>query len=178
MRIIILITTVLTLSIVSCNKATEDNILMAEVPETSIDIDQYEIFGEEFTVEELLSNNEMRVQYEQMEVGDSIEVSFNAKVNSICQKKGCWMKLDLGDNESESFVKFKDYDFFVPMDASFSDAVIKGVAYKGETSVEELKHYAEDAGDSQEEIDKITEARIEYTFVADGVYLKKAESES
>lgn len=52
------------------------------------------------------------------------------------------------------------------------------MAYKSQTSVEELRHYAEDAGKSKEEIESITEPRIEYTFMADGVYLKKIENES
>src|SRR5699024_12087692 len=112
-------------------------------------------------------------KYNNMEFGDSIEVSFTSKVHSVCQKKGCWMILDLGDDETQSFVKFKDYDFFVPMDAADADAIIKGVAYKSETSVEELKHYAEDAKKSKEEIAKITKPKVEYTFLADGVYLKK-----
>src|SRR5690625_4196409 len=88
------------------------------------------------------------------------------------------MTLYLGDGDVESFVKFKDYEFFVPMDAANSDAIIKGMAYKNETTVEELRHYAQDAGKSQEEIDAIVEPIIEYTFMADGVYLKKVNSES
>ncbi|MBK6732010.1 MAG: DUF4920 domain-containing protein [Bacteroidetes bacterium] len=34
-------------------------------------------------------------------------------VTSVCQNKGCWMKLDLGNGESMR-VTFKDYGFFVP----------------------------------------------------------------
>jgi hypothetical protein len=35
-----------------------------------------------------------------------------------------------------------------------------------------LKHMAEDEGKSQEEIDAITEPKMEYTFVAGGVIIK------
>ena len=38
-----------------------------------------------------------------------------------------------------------------------------------ETSVKQLKHYAEDAGKSKEEIAKITEPKKEVIFVAKGV---------
>jgi hypothetical protein len=34
-----------------------------------------------------------------------------------------------------------------------------------------LRHYAEDAGDSQEEIEKITEPKINFGFEADGIKL-------
>ena len=40
-------------------------------------------------------------------------------------------------------------------------------------SVADLKHYAEDAGKSPEEIAKITEPSIEFAFEANGVLLKK-----
>jgi hypothetical protein len=41
------------------------------------------------------------------------------------------------------------------------------------TTVAQLRHYAEDAGKSKEEIAKITEPKIELTFMADGVIVKK-----
>ena len=49
----------------------------------------------------------------------------------------------------------------------------EGKAFVKETSVEELKHYAEDAGKSKEEIAKITEPKLEMSFEASGVLMKK-----
>ena len=43
------------------------------------------------------------------------------------------------------------------------------------TSVEDLKHYALDAGKSESEIAAITKPKIEYSFEADGVLLKQAD---
>src|SRR5690606_24337971 len=134
---------------------------------------QYESFGEKISSENALTADEMLVKYETMAVGDSVEVSFKGKVKSVCQAKGCWMKLDLGKPENETFVRFKDYGFFVPMDSEGAEAIIKGIAKKEETSVEELKHYAKDAGKSEEEIAKIIKPKVEYTFLADGVLMKK-----
>jgi hypothetical protein len=51
---------------------------------------------------------------------------------------------------------------------------MQGKAFKEVTSVDELRHYAEDAGDSKEEIAKITEPKTELKFEATGVVLKKA----
>ena len=81
------------------------------------------------------------------------------------------MKLDLG-NEQEVMVRFKDYDFFVPLDA-IGEVVINGKAYVSETSVDELKHYAEDAGKSSEEIAMIIKAEKTFSFEANGVLLKQ-----
>ncbi|SMC91421.1 DUF4920 domain-containing protein [Moheibacter sediminis] len=165
----IFIAIAVSLAVISCKQEAKEVKTEAEVTDAS----QYESFGAEISPEGAISSEEMLKKYDEMAVGDSVQIAFKGKVNSVCQAKGCWMKLDLGQPEKESFVKFKDYKFFVPMDAAQADAVIKGWAYKSETSVDELKHYAKDAGKSDEEIAAITAPKTEYTFMADGVLLKK-----
>jgi uncharacterized protein (DUF302 family) len=81
------------------------------------------------------------------------------------------MTLDM-DGENEVMVKFKDYGFFMPLNAE-GDVVVNGKAYVSETSIDELRHYAEDAGKSEEEIAAITESKRTYSFEADGVLLKQ-----
>ena len=73
--------------------------------------------------------------------------------------------------ENQVMVKFKDYGFFMPLDAK-GEVVVNGKAFITETPVDELRHYAEDAGKSKEEIEAITEPKLEYRFEADGVLLK------
>ena len=89
-------------------------------------------------------------------------------VISVCEKKGCWMKLAQTDGEG-IMIRFKDYKFFMPKDIVGKDVVLEGVAEKTVTSVEMLKHYAEDAGKSKEEIEKIKEEKTEIEFIASGV---------
>ena len=69
------------------------------------------------------------------------------------------------------FVKFKDYGFFMPLDLSGKTVVMHGNAFVEETSVDELKHLAEDAGKSEDEIAKITAPKKEFKFLADGVVI-------
>lgn len=111
----------------------------------------------------------------QLDTQDSINVVVKAKVAEVCQAKGCWMSLV--DNQSQTdeqlFVKFKDYAFFVPKDIAGREVLIEGVAYTEETTVEELRHYAEDAKKSEEEIAAITEPVKEKKFMATGVVLVK-----
>lgn len=171
-KVLLTISILSVLSTFSCKQINKENLYSTDTSK-AINLNEYENFGASFTIENLISTDEMRVKYESMKVGDSVEVSFKTKVNEVCQKKGCWITLDLGDNSTEAFVKFKDYEFFVPKDAAEADAIIKGVAYKAETSVAELRHYAEDAGKSEEEIAAITKPKLEYTFLADGIFLKK-----
>lgn len=66
----------------------------------------------------------------------------------------------------------KDHDFYVPMDASGKTAWVEGTAVRELISVDMLKHYAEDAGRSQEEIDAITEDAWKYTIEAAGVIIE------
>lgn len=101
----------------------------------------------------------------------SIDIKIKGTIVEVCQAKGCWMTIDLGNDETMR-VKFKDYGFFVPKDAAGKTAIMQGVALKEEVSVADLKHLAEDAGKSDKEINAITEPQEELTFVADGVIIK------
>ncbi|MBP7515759.1 MAG: DUF4920 domain-containing protein, partial [Flavobacteriales bacterium] len=88
-----------------------------------------------------------------------------------CQKKGCWMDVQLPNNEVMK-VKFLDYAFFVPTEGlEGKTAILNGVATKETIDVATLQHYAEDAGKTKEEIAQITEPRTEITFLADGVLI-------
>ncbi|MFL9843757.1 DUF4920 domain-containing protein [Flavobacterium rhizosphaerae] len=133
---------------------------------------EYAQFGDKITADRAITSEQMYNKYKTLKAGDTINVTFKTKVKDVCQRKGCWMKLELADGE-ESFVKFKDYAFFVPMNSAGQEAIVNGKAYVSETSVAELKHYAEDEGKSKEEIAKITEPEFEYNFLADGVLISK-----
>lgn len=141
--------------------------------QTTIDTKDYALFGEKFVPAKVLNEKQMLKKYKTLKKGDSIAVKFVTNIKAVCKKKGCWMKLDLG-NGQEAFVKFKDYGFFVPLNADNNQAVVNGYAFVDVVSVDELKHYAKDAGKSKEEINKITKPEITYSFTATGVYIKKS----
>ncbi len=102
--------------------------------------------------------------------GGAENIQLKAKINSCCQKKGCWMNVDLQNGE-EMMVRFKDYGFFVPLNSAQSWVVMRGDAYIDTVSVEDLRHYAQDGGASSEEIEKITEPEIKLSFLANGLQL-------
>lgn len=133
---------------------------------------EYASFGEKITDAEAISADEMRAKFKNLKAGDTLNVKFASTINEVCKKKGCWMKLDLGE-EQESMVRFKDYGFFMPLNADAKEVVVNGKAYVTEISVDELQHYAKDAGKSEEEIAQITEPKYTYAFEADGVLIKK-----
>jgi hypothetical protein len=101
---------------------------------------------------------------------DSLYLTLSGTALSSCTKKGCWMTVDLGTGESMR-VTFKDYAFFVPKDLSGEQVVMEGVLKREVSSVEEQRHYAEDAGKSAAEIAAIQQADTAYTFEAVGVQI-------
>lgn len=171
MRILITTLSVLTIFFSSCGKKQGEQ--EVTVVENKIDLSNYEFFGERLATElSFLSKEEMSQKFANLQSGDTIIVSFSTKIQEVCQKKGCWMKVDLGEDKS-SFVRFKDYSFFAPMNAADHDVVLNGKAFVSIVTVDELKHYAKDAGQSQEEIDKIVEPKVTYSFEADGIGIAK-----
>lgn len=133
---------------------------------------EYASFGSKIAADKALSAADMMKKYASMKKGDTVAVKFKSKIKDVCKKKGCWMSMEL-PNQKESFVRFKDYGFFVPMNADNSEAIVSGRAFLDVISVDELKHYAKDGGKSQEEIDKITSPKITYAFQADGVLIQQ-----
>ncbi len=110
----------------------------------------------------------------QMSVSDSVQAKVVGKVSGVCQTKGCWMNIvsDSDTSKTEMFVQFKDYGFFMPKDLAGKEVVMLGKAYREVTSVDDLKHFAEDEGLTAEEIAKITEPKTELKFMASGVMIK------
>ena len=127
-----------------------------------------EKFGKEITADKAISFDDMITQISGQ---DSLRTKFKATVESVCQAKGCWMNLVSSEsvNDPSIFVKFKDYGFFMPLDIAGKEVIVEGVAYREVTPVDELRHYAEDEGKSEEEIMAITEPKEELKFMADGV---------
>ena len=157
--------------ITSCKKNTEQT--TTQEPETIEEVEvTYASFGDKIEADNAIAAKSMAEKYKNYKAGDSINVKMIAKVDEVCQAKGCWMKLDLEDG-NQVMVKFKDYGFFMPKNIAGHEVIVNGKAYVAEVSVEEQRHYAEDAGKSAEEIALITEPKRTYSFLADGVLLKE-----
>lgn len=124
-------------------------------------------YGEKIKANGAISTSEF---VKLIEGKDSLAVKMKVKINEACKKKGCWMNVELGNGQS-MMVRFKDYGFFVPKDADGSDAIIEGQAFREEVSVDMLRHYAEDAGKSKDEIAAITKSEINLSFEAVGVII-------
>ncbi len=154
-----------------CVMACKTENKKVEVQEIEMKTVNYTSIGEEITAESAKSASDMAQVYKAMRIGDTINTKMIGMVDEVCQSKGCWMKIKLKDGE-QVMVKFKDYGFFMPKDSAGKEVVLNGMAYVNELPVDELRHYAEDAGKSAEEIAAITEPKRTFSFEANGVLLK------
>jgi hypothetical protein len=102
-------------------------------------------------------------------IGDKkYEGQVQGKVVEVCKAMGCWAKIERADG-STIMLKVKDHEFAMPLDIVGKIVIADGVAEVKETSVSMLKHYAEDAGKSKDEIAKIKEPKKEITMNIKGV---------
>lgn len=131
----------------------------------------YASFGKTITNENALDKKQILEKYKSLKPGDTVVVKFKSNIQDVCQSKGCWMKLDIAEKQ-ESFVKFKDYAFFMPKDSKGKEVIVNGKAFVSVVPVDELKHYAQDKGESKESIAAITEPKTTFSFLADGVLIK------
>lgn len=125
--------------------------------------------------EEILSDRAQSVfaLNQLMKNQDSLNLKLTGEIEKTCKMKGCWMTIKTGDSTSMR-VTFKDYGFFVPKEGmEGKNTIIEGSVTKTMTSVDVLRHYAQDEGKSAEEINAITEPLEEYAFIATGVLIEE-----
>ena len=151
MKISFLISLFCLLTIFSCKN--EIHISTFGSSNAGIDLEKFSSVIDKFSLENIDNKN------------------LSGEIINVCPKKGCWMNLKV--DEDTIFVKFKDYAFFVPKSGVESKlAFISGNISKDTISVERLRHYAEDAGKSLDEIEKIVKPEFKLSFLADGVAIK------
>ena len=102
---------------------------------------------------------------------ETAEVKVKGKVVEVCKAEGCWLRMQTANGAM--LIKMKDHAFMVPLAMNGKTIVADGTATLKETSVEMLKHYAEDAGKSKEEIEAIKEPKREIVLQAKGILVIK-----
>lgn len=141
------------------------NTLSAQPPQVPADAGA--TFGKATTAENAVSMEQYVKMLETKGDGKPVEGKIIGIVKEVCQKEGCWIKVE--SPNGNLMVKMKDHKFAVPVVLNGKKVVIDGVGTLTTTSVKQLKHYAEDAGKSKEEIAKITEPKKEIVIQAAGI---------
>lgn len=153
---------------VSCENQPKEKSNSNKNIEVSGETVKGQVYGEAIGVEEIIAADQLSVL---MKDDDELFLKLEGKVNAVCQGSGCWVDLDIGNNEIVH-VSFKDEAFVLPKDIAGKTAVIDGLAATELVSVNMLKRIAKEDGKTQEEIDAITEPITEYYFEASSVTLK------
>ena len=117
----------------------------------------------------LLTTKSFMMVAEEPAAFDGNNILITGTIDEVCPKKGCWMILKSGDESMR--VSFRDYGFFVPLDAAGKNVVIDGTFQIETVPADEARHYLEDAG-KMEEAAAITGPVESMTFVADSVLIQ------
>lgn len=97
---------------------------------------------------------------------DGKPVKLTGRVESVCQRKGCWMELH-GDAPDERVrITARDYGFFVPQVAIGKTATVEGVLSVKTLSPEEIEHLAKESPSGVKPSEK------EIAIVASGLELR------
>jgi len=136
--------------------------LLAQAPEGPADKGM--VFGVKTTEDGAINADDLAATLEGKE---KAEVKVKGEVVEVCKAEGCWLKMKTANGNI--MVRMNNHAFFVPLAMNGKTIVVNGTAAVKETSVDMLKHYAEDAGKSKEEIEAIKEPKKEVLVKADGI---------
>lgn len=121
-------------------------------------------FGVKTTIEGSVNADELSTV---MVDKSTAEVKVKGKVVEVCKAEGCWLIMETANGPM--MIKMKDHSFMVPLALNGKTIVAQGTATFKETSVDMLRHYAEDAGKTKDEIAAIKEPKKEITMDATGI---------
>jgi hypothetical protein len=125
-------------------------------------------FGEKVTANDAITVEQLQQLLQQKDEGNKkADVKIKGVVTDVCTMEGCWIKVQSATGKM--MVKMKDHKFTVPVALNGKTVIIDGEAEEKITSIAQLKHYAEDAGKSKEEIAAIKEPKKEIVIDAKGV---------
>ncbi len=137
-------------------------VMMAQPPQ--VEAVKGMTFGAKLSESKAMSTDEVSTYLQKERKGD---VKVTGEVIEVCKAEGCWLRLKTG--EGSMLVKMKDHAYLVPLSLVGKTVEVEGPGTLKETSVDMLKHYAEDAGKSKAEIDAITQPKKEVVVQAKGV---------
>ncbi len=95
------------------------------------------------------------------------QLLLHGQISDVCQRKGCWTILQDGDAHIR--VRFRDYGFFLPKDATGAEAFIEGVVKVETLSEKAARHYEAESRSGDPE--SVQAPRREVGFTASGVRL-------
>ena len=120
----------------------QEGVLQAEAPKAP----STKLYGEALPDDLAILDLEAILQRPQEYIGKTGLIS--GYVRQACSKKGCWMEISASsDPKAKSCrVKFKDYGFFVPLNAAGSTVLLAATTAVKVVSKEYVNHYEAEGG--------------------------------
>lgn len=154
-----------------------DNVYDAAPEESAVAGDaEFTSYGDELTMDDDLVALTPASLTADPSAYDGTVVRVEGTIAKVCRNRGCWLTLD---NPTATPVRVEvprdaagGYVFTFPTDLPVSEAIIEGTVRVDTTSVETLRHFAEDEGRSQEEIDAITAPEPTVVLTARGALVR------
>lgn len=141
--------------------------LAAQAQPPKVPAESGTVFGQATTADNAISVDQLYSIMDSKKENKEMTVKLKGVVTEVCEKEGCWIKVK--SPKGSMMVKMKDHKFLVPLVLNGKTIVIDGIADEKLTTVGQLRHFAEDAGKSKEEIAKITEGKKEIVVQARGI---------
>ena len=105
--------------------------------------------------------------------GSEKQVWITGEITEVCSHQGCWIRIKdpIDSAGGDLFIRTRDHAFLVPRNSHGHAVRVYGDAEISELSVDELRHYAEEAGKCEADIAKITQPSRTVTFWADTIVI-------
>jgi hypothetical protein len=111
-------------------------------------------------------------------------VRVTGKVTQVCAKKGCWLRVAPAEGSTAAagdiFIKFRDPPAgrLIPMEAIGQNVTVEGTVKTGMMSERAARHFKEDGGASEEEVNKIVGPQKQMTITGAAVAIEGVEKPS
>ena len=140
--------------------------------------DEYDVYGEPLDTDESIVALTPAALTEDVGTYDNTVVRVEGTVAQVCKMAGCWLTMENATGQPIRVQVPRDssgYVFTFPTDLGIAEVIVEGTVQADTTSVETLRHFAEDEGRSQEEIDAITAPQPTVVLTARGALVKRPE---
>ncbi len=126
-------------------------------------------YGAAFALKETKPLSQILASAKDAKDGLKDPVQVSGEVESVCQKKGCWLVVK--DGAAQARILMKDHSFTVPMDTKGKPVVVEGVLEARTFSEAQVKHLEKDGGGDPA---AVAGERTEYVLTATGIELKNS----
>lgn len=142
------------------------------------EVGEYVAYGDSLAMDESLVALTPAALTQDLGTYQNTVVRVEGTVAQVCRMKGCWLTLQNPTATPIRVVVPRDsagtYVYTFPTDLGAAEVIVEGTVTADTTSVETLRHFAEDEGRPQAEIDAITEPEATAVLTARGALVKRA----